>query len=140
MEHLGLNFHHLGLAVRDRNAAEKFVKSLGYSVSETIFDPLQKVYLSMATCQGQPAIEIISSDDDSGPLGPILKDTNESIYHICYYTDSVAEFLQRVKQAGFRAFPVSEAKPAILFQEQPVSFFYITGFGLIEVLEKPHSN
>jgi hypothetical protein len=48
MNRLGLLFHHLGLAVKTPEIAERFLAGLGYSVEPRIYDPLQNVWLGMS--------------------------------------------------------------------------------------------
>ena len=55
----GLAFHHLGLAVKEPKTAETFLTGLGYSIGETVFDPLQNVNLSMCSHLTMPDVEII---------------------------------------------------------------------------------
>jgi len=131
----GLTFHHLGLAVKNTDVAERFVRGLGYTVSEAILDPLQNVYLQMCTSGTMPDIEIISPTDTDGPLTPILQSEDAMIYHTCYSCTDVASTLNAIRSAGFRALPASRACPAVLFSNREVSFYKIPGFGLIEILE-----
>jgi len=55
MNRLGLLFHHLGLAVKTPEIAERFLAGLGYSVEPRIYDPLQNVWLGMSRHPNMPA-------------------------------------------------------------------------------------
>ena len=68
----GLAFHHLGLAVKDPEAAAHFLTGLGYRIGPTIFDPLQNVHLAMCAHDQMPDVEIISPADGPGPLDKLL--------------------------------------------------------------------
>jgi len=43
--------------------------------------------------------------------------------------------LQKLKKDSIKSICVSNPKPAILFKGANVSFYYIIGFGLIEIIE-----
>jgi methylmalonyl-CoA/ethylmalonyl-CoA epimerase len=55
------------------------------------------------------------------------------MYHYSYEVDSFEEVEKELKKS-FRVFNVSKPKPAILFDNRLVSFYYIIGVGLIELL------
>jgi len=140
MNRLGLTFHHLGLAVADPAKAIAFLSELGYSIGETVFDPLQNVQLKMCTHTTSPAVEIISpgTENSKGPVNDLTrKNPFGIVYHTCYSTDDLAATLEQVKALGLDVFCVSEPKPAPLFGWRKVSFYRISGMGLIELLE-PH--
>jgi hypothetical protein len=61
--------------------------------------------------------------------------TSGIIYHVCYETDDLTAALAALENAGLRAFCVSPPMPAPLFGGRPVSFYNVTGMGLIEILE-----
>jgi len=135
MNDFGLDFHHLGLAVKDPEIARRFAKGLGYTISDAILDPQQNVFLQMCTSDRMPCLEIISPTQTSGPLDIILQDADTMMYHTCYASMDLSSSLASIRAAGFRALPVSRKCPAILFDGRPVSFYNIPGFGLIEILE-----
>jgi len=45
MKQFGLEFHHLGLAVRQAEGAIAFLRGLEYLIGRQVYDPLQKVNL-----------------------------------------------------------------------------------------------
>jgi len=135
MLNYGLKFHHLGLAVKSPDKALLFLKGLGYIPGDIILDELQKVNLIFCSHPSMPNIEIIFSTNLLGPLNVILKNTTEMLYHICYETQSVERTLEYIKNDRIKIKKISPPKPAILFLNQNVSFYYISGFGIIEILE-----
>jgi catechol 2,3-dioxygenase-like lactoylglutathione lyase family enzyme len=136
MNAFGLAFHHLGLAVRRPDSAVAFLRGLGYAVGEPVYDARQKTRLILCTAGDQPAVEIICPGDEPGPLDNLLKTRDELIYHVCYTTPSVDRALAAMRQGGLHVVRVAPPNPAILFAEQPVSFYHVVGFGLIELLEQ----
>lgn len=135
MEKYGLRFHHIGLALKNPEKAVHFLKGLGYTIGETIYDQHQNANLIMCTGKTMPTIEIIFSNGKSGPLNSILATRDEMIYHLCYTSNDIEESLKQLKDDSNRVICVSPAKPAILFNNELVSFYMIKGFGLIEIIE-----
>ena len=64
----------------------------------------------------------------------ILNKYNEMIYHICYEVENI-EMINKLFSNN-RATCVSKPKPAILFDNRLVSFYYLPQVGLVEVLQK----
>ncbi len=136
-ESFGLAFHHLGLAVSESAKAAQFLEGLGYAIGEAVRDDLQNVNLIMCTSSNMPAVEVIFPTSTPGPLASVLASRKETIYHICYQTSNADHSIQQIKAAGIRVRLLSAPKPAILFGNCPVSFHYVVGFGIIELVETP---
>ena len=128
-------FHHLGVAVRRKESALVFLKTLGYASGETLLDPLQNVRLTFCTHPSQPAIELIEPGDGAGPLDKLLRDIDTIAYHVCYEVADSKATLKEFEAKGIRTMMVSDVKPAVLFPGCAVSFHFVIGFGLIELVE-----
>ena len=135
MNSFGLNFHHLGLAVRKKEAALIFLKGIGYEIGDAIYDPNQEVNLIMCSSPYQPDIELIFPSENEGPLDNILKSQDALIYHTCYECADIDDSIKKIKESGIRVLCVSDKKKAPLFDNRFVAFYFIKGTGLIEVLE-----
>lgn len=135
MQKYHLSFHHLGLAVSLPDKAVQFLEGIGYTPGETVLDPVQNVRLIMCTHPAMPDIEVIFRTDTRGPVDFILKDRTELIYHFCYETDSVQQVLDAMKQDGLVIRVLSKPKPAVLFGGRNVSFYHVSGIGIIEIIE-----
>jgi catechol 2,3-dioxygenase-like lactoylglutathione lyase family enzyme len=134
--HSYFRFHHFGLAVRRPQEAMTFLTALGFRLGESLLDPNQNVHLIMATHATEPAVEIIYPGDTKGPVSSLgEKHTSGIIYHVCYETDDLPAALAGLENAGLRVLCVSPPTPAPLFGGRPVSFYNVTGIGLIEILE-----
>jgi methylmalonyl-CoA/ethylmalonyl-CoA epimerase len=133
----GLAFHHLGLACEHPDRSVAFLRSLGYDIGEASVDTVQNVNLIMCTSATMPAVEVIWPTGPEGPLKKILEVGREGVYHICYSTTDRESALAALAGQGHRLMTVSPPKPAILFGGRTVSFHFVAGFGLIEVLEVP---
>ena len=133
---LDLKFHHLGLATRDPDETVRFLRGLGYSIEDPIFDPLQNVHLIWCEHDSMPAIEVVYPSDSPGPLDTYLSEFSELVYHLCYVARDIQSSIDAMKAAGLRILPVAAPKPAILFDGKPVGFYMAKGIGLIEILEE----
>jgi hypothetical protein len=130
-----LTFHHLGLAASDPDRAKAFLIQLGYTCGDSVHDMLQHVHLMMCTHAHSPDVEIISRDGTPGPLDTMLSSSSSVLYHTCYRTESTENVIENLTNADMRPICVSEPTPAVLFDNNLVSFYMIRGFGLIEFLE-----
>jgi hypothetical protein len=131
----GLRFHHLGLAVKQPDAAAKFLGGLGYKIGLAVRDDLQNVNLRLCTRRGMPTTEIIYPTETPGPLVPILKSSATMIYHICYESSNREKSLHALEADDNKVFLLSPPQPAVLFGGRKVSFYVVAGFGVIEILE-----
>ena len=115
--------------------AINYLENLGYKVDKPIFDPLQNVNLMMAWHDQMPAVEIIYPSESKGPLESIIGRRPEGlVYHLCYQSDNLQKSLSSIEDAGLRVFEISPIKPAVLFNNKPVSFYTVAGVGLIEII------
>ena len=134
MNRYGLEFHHFGLAVKYPEAALRYLGDLGYCAGSSCYDPLQKVNLAMRHHDRMPDVEIIWPGDAPSPIDAILKQNDSLIYHICYTSEDVEQSLAALEQAGMEVLPLGFPKPAVLFDGIEVSFYRITGVGVIEII------
>ncbi|HEX8136907.1 MAG TPA: VOC family protein [Pyrinomonadaceae bacterium] len=135
MNRHGLSFHHFGLAVRQVDRALNFLSGLGYLAGAPVRDELQNVNLILCTSETMPDVEIIWPTETPGPVSNILTYSNELIYHACYESADLERSLAAIRKDHNSIVCVSEPKPAPLFAGRRVSFYYVRGFGMIEILE-----
>jgi hypothetical protein len=137
MTNFGLDFHHLGLAVRRPNEAIIFLENLNYLIGGRIFDPEQNVNLILCWHRQMPAVEIIYPGSLPSPIDTYVnRHGNGIVYHICFESSDLSASLAAIEAAKLRPLCVSEPRPAILFQGRLVSFYNVVGMGLIEVLSR----
>jgi len=132
-----LKFHHIGIAVSDFEKISSFYCSIGYKKfnKSIIRDELQVVDLILLIHDFHPNIELVRPFNERSPINNYLKSSDVAIYHFCYEVDSFSDVIKELKK-NFRVFNVSKPKPAILFNNRLVAFYYIHGVGLIELLKK----
>lgn len=147
MNRYGLTFHHFGLAAKQAGKAVAFLKSLGYSIGASVSDDLQNVNLVFCRHDAMPSVEIISPVRNGAPcpLDTFLKSSPALVYHLCFDCKDVQKSVAAMENDQHQVVCVSEPKPAILFGGREVSFYRISGFGLIELLgpakaTQPHSS
>jgi hypothetical protein len=134
VNHFGLEFHHFGLAVRSPEKAFVFLQALGYEEGPSVFDPLQGVNLSMRYHNEMPDVEVIWPGAEPSPIDGILNRKESMIYHLCYIAENPATALAKMVENGLEVLPATEPRPAILFGGDEVSFYFVAGFGLIELI------
>ena len=134
----GLAFHHLGLAVKDPEAAGHFLTGLGYRIGPTIHDPLQNVDLAMCAHDQMPDVEIISPAEGPGPLDKLLSSHKDGlVYHMCYTSPDLDRSLDALESdERFSVRSISPPTEAILFDGKRVSFYLVEGVGLIEIIDE----
>ena len=134
MNRFGLTFHHLGLAVPSTVEAVQFLSLLGYRHGPVVFDPLQKVNLSMCWSDSMPDIELVWPGDEPSPIDRMLKRGGPLVYHFCYATADAAASLAGMAAEGIEVLELAPPQPAVLFGGRAVSFHSVAGFGLIELI------
>jgi hypothetical protein len=134
MNSYGLEFHHFGLAVRSPEAAFRYLGDLGYRAGSSCYDPLQKVNLAMRHHDRMPDVEVIWPGQEPSPIDRMLKQRDSIIYHLCYTSKNVEGSLAALELAGLEVLPLGMAQPALLFGGVEVSFYGITGVGIIEII------
>jgi hypothetical protein len=134
MNRYGLEFHHFGLAVKSPEAAFRYLQDLGYSVGNTCYDPLQKVNLAMRHHEHMPDVEVIWPGAEPSPIDSMLKRSDAMFYHLCYTSTDVEGSLVALEKAGLEVLPLGLAQAALLFGGIEVSFYNISGVGIIEII------
>ena len=134
MNSYGLEFHHFGLAVRSPEAAFRYLSDLGYRAGNSCYDPLQKVNVAMRHHDRMPDVEVIWPGQERSPVDRMLKQSDSMIYHLCYTATNVEGALAALALAGLEVLPLGIAQPALLFEGIEVSFYSITGVGIIEII------
>jgi hypothetical protein len=134
MNRFGLAFHHLGLAVPATAEAVRFLTLLGYRQGPALYDPLQKVNLSLCRHDSMPDVELVWPGAEPSPIDRMLKRGGPLVYHFCYATADAGASLAGMAAEGVEVLELAPAQPAVLFGGRAVSFHSVAGFGLIELL------
>ena len=109
--------------------------NLNYDFSKPIADKIQNVELIMCTSKVFPSVELIKPVNKKSPINNYLSKNNEIIYHTCYEIENYKEGIKKLFSKN-KAICISKPKPAILFNDRLVSFYYVEDVGIIEILQK----
>lgn len=129
-----MHIHHYGLATKNLERSMEVFRSLGYQVSEPVFDPVQHVKVAFVHRKGEHPIELVCDSETGGPTSGILSKVGSGLYHICYEVDNIEQMITNLGQNGFllRHKPVN----AIAFDGRRIAWLYNRDIGLVELLEK----
>lgn len=126
-------FHHIGTAVASIDKVKPFYQSMGYTVSDTVIEPVQKVYVAYARKEGFPTVEMLEPLDETSPVLGILKKNGNTPYHMCYAVDNLSDTIAEMRKEGFR--PLSKPVPGHGLDDALMVFLYNINYGLIQVME-----
>jgi len=131
-EDLQLVFHHVGHVVRDLKNARDMYGRLGFaSVSQSTFDPLQRVTVEFIAAGGI-LVELI---EPRGPDSPVARfaETGGGLAHLCYRTADLDAATKSMRRRGF--LPTAAAMPAAAFRQNRIAFFVSSIGQVMELVE-----
>ena len=92
---------HIGIAVKDINAANKTYKSLlGYEHYKTEEVVSEGVKTSFFKC-GETKIELLEASRDDSPIAKFIAKKGEGVHHIAFAVNNIKEEIVRLKKEGF---------------------------------------
>jgi methylmalonyl-CoA/ethylmalonyl-CoA epimerase len=128
-----VKLHHVGIVTRHFLECVELYKTLGYSQSVVVYDPLQMASIALMQREGEPLIEIIAPEHEHSPAYQWLKRIKAGAYHICYETQSLTEAIALLRAQNFMA--LAEPVPAVAFENRRVVFLWSALTGLVELVE-----
>jgi len=126
-------FHHIGVAVKDINKTAAIYEAGGYTVSNTILDPIQNVNICWLTKEGMPTVELLEPINETSPVCKTLEKNGVTPYHTCYTVDNIDEAIAELRK--MRYVVVSKPVEAVAIHNCKVCFLYNKNIGLIELVE-----
>ncbi|MRN57056.1 non-ribosomal peptide synthetase [Paenibacillus monticola] len=131
-----LAFDHIGVAVTDMDEAITRYQALGYQCGPIFEEETQLSKLVMCTKADSDNIELVAPMDETSPtLGILVKNGDNSPYHLCYRVQDTKTFLTFLSSWQVEYQVVSDLQPVKIFGEKLVMFVYVKDVGLIELLE-----
>jgi len=127
-------FHHYGLLVRDIEESIKRFQLYGYTLIIKDSDPLQKANLAILE-NTDSRIELVSPHESNSSLKNLLNNKKDTGYHLCYSVDSTEKYESFMKEHGAIIKKITKTKPAKIFNNKMVTFYYIDSTGIIEIFE-----
>jgi len=92
---------HIGIAVKDLNAAKEMYKKLfGSEPSEEEVVESQKVKVAKFKV-GESTIELLEPTSPDSPIAKFMEKRGEGIHHIAYESDNIRTDLNRLGENGF---------------------------------------
>jgi len=92
---------HIGIAVKDINAANAIYKSLlGYEHYKTENIESEGVITSFFKC-GDSKIELLEATNPESPIAKFINKRGEGIHHIAFYVHDIKAEIERLKNEGF---------------------------------------
>ena len=130
-----MKFNHIGLVVRDIEAAQgQLADSLQLSGwTEIITDEGIGVQASFGRDASGVCYELIAPYGEDSPIAGHLAQGRSILNHVAYTVGDITEAAAAMRRA--RAFPLGPAKPAVAFGGRPVQFFMSPLKFIIELVE-----
>jgi methylmalonyl-CoA epimerase len=95
----GNKIDHLGVAVRDVDAAAQIYETLGLSVTETVDVPEQEVKVAFIPV-GESSIEWVQPTSEEGLAAKHLAKRGEGLHHLAVQVDDIDLGLSELRAAG----------------------------------------
>lgn len=93
---------HIGIAVKDLNAAIAFFEDLlgtnCYAIEEVKDQKVKTAFFQV----GQTKIELLESTDVDGPVAKYIEKKGEGIHHIAFAVDHLEHLLEDVENSGIQ--------------------------------------
>ena len=131
-----LKFHHLGLASKSLSNSLNSLKKIGYKIEKIKINKNYNVRNAICKKKNFPTIEVVSQYKKKSPIDNIIKKNNgDLIYHICFISKDLAKTLKIFKKKKIKFIKISHGYFSP-FENMLSTFFYIDGFGVIEIMDK----
>ncbi len=132
-----MNFDHVGIAVK--SIEDYFDKQLNTvfgvtQLSEIVVDPIQNCKIAFATTTNGVRLELIEPLNEESPVNHILQKKKGGIYHLCFVAENFDDDIKKCLANKFIA--LSNAQPAIAFNNRRVIFLSSPTFEIIELVEE----
>jgi methylmalonyl-CoA/ethylmalonyl-CoA epimerase len=130
-----MKLHHIGVAVKDLDAAVARHEALGFKLAHREVVPSQKV--EVAFMGEGPWIELLTGTSADSTVAKFLSKRGEGQHHVAYAVPSIAKALEAEKAAG-RTPIDSAARPGAWGHQ--VAFLHPKDHGgvLVELVEEAH--
>jgi len=127
-------FHHIGMAVASIEKATPFYRLSGYSVSEPVIEPIQKVRVCYARKDGFPTMELLEPLDETSPVSKVLqRNGGNTPYHVCYEVPDIKSAVGEMRKNGFM--PLGRPIPGHGLDDALMVFCFNKDVGLVQIME-----
>jgi methylmalonyl-CoA/ethylmalonyl-CoA epimerase len=124
--------NHLGIAVKDLEAAAEVYQAMGLSVKEIVDVPEQKVRVAFIPV-GETTIELVQPTAEDSPVAGFLAKKGEGMHHLALQVDDLSAALAELSEQGMQLIDKTPRRGA----EGQIAFVHpkSTGRVLIELVE-----
>jgi len=124
--------NHLGIAVKDLEAAAQVYRAMGLSVTKIVDVPEQKVRVAFIPV-GETTIELVQPTAENSPVAGFLARKGEGMHHLALQVDDLSAALTELADQGMQLIDKKPRRGA----EGQVAFVHpkSTGRVLIELVE-----
>ena len=97
---LGMEFHHIGVAVKSiSRALEYYIGAFGFRKATEVLDvPSEKVRVCFIASPSGVLIELVEGVGDDSPVAEILKQPGAGPYHLCYSVPDLDIAIEKLRQ------------------------------------------
>ena len=128
-------FHHIGFAVKDIEKVKPEYEAGGYTISDTVIEPVQKVYVAYARRKGFPTVELLQPLNETSPVVKILEKNGTTPYHVCYAVDDIVEAMDELRKRKF--LPLAKPVPGHGLDDALMVFMFKKDVGLVQLAQIP---
>ncbi|MCD4795568.1 MAG: methylmalonyl-CoA epimerase, partial [Candidatus Cloacimonetes bacterium] len=93
--------NHIGIAVKDIEAAIEFYKKLGLELEAVEVVESQKVKVAFIPI-GEVRIELLEATSNNSPIAKFIEKKGEGIHHLAFGTENLQGRLDEIKTKGIR--------------------------------------
>ena len=132
-----MTFHHIGIFTSDLDIGMAKLSSIIpiQSVSQPIEDSGLKVKIQFCTDTSGVCYELVAPFGDNNPVSGILLSGKAIINHVAYTVTDINIASKKLRKSG--CIPISQARPALAFENRRVIFFMSPLRFIIELIETP---
>jgi methylmalonyl-CoA/ethylmalonyl-CoA epimerase len=125
-------FHHLGYATRSIERSRDLMAEQGYvATSDVIRDETIGVTVQFLSALGAPTVELVAPIREDSPVIRILQQRS-GLYHTAWLVDDLTH-LDNFPMMR-RATPMTDAMPAVAFENRLVRFFALRDGSIVEFI------
>lgn len=92
---------HLGIAVKDLDAAEKLYEKLLGTASYKREEVASEKVITSFFRSGENKIELLASTDPEGTIAKYIEKKGEGIHHVAFDVDDIYAEMERLRAEGF---------------------------------------
>ncbi|MFO7895742.1 MAG: methylmalonyl-CoA epimerase [Candidatus Cloacimonadales bacterium] len=128
---------HIGIAVKNLDAAVKIYQQLGLELEATEVVESQKVKVAFLPVGKEVRIELLEATSPESPIAKFIEKKGEGVHHIAFATDNLQARLDQLAEDGVR---LIDKAPRPGAHQADIAFLHpkATGGVLLELCQEKH--